>query len=147
MAKVYCAGPMRGHPVKVAMDWRFTLANELSDQGHVALIPGIAEGVQDLQTQELMHMPTKADGEQVVKVDCHLVQISDYVVANLSYAVKMPTGTLAEISWAYILDVPVIVIGDNEYTREPFIATQATMTVPTVEDALHAIACLEGIWK
>ena len=147
MAKIYLAGPMRGHHVAVAMDWRFALAKDLGDQGHIALIPGIAEGVQNLETNELLEMPTKTNGEQVVKVDCHLVQISDYLVANLSYSVKMPTGTLAEISWAYIFDVPVIVIGDNEYTKEPFIATQATLTVPTVEDALHAIACLEGQWK
>ena len=148
MTKCYLAGPMRGHVVEVAMDWRFDLAEDLKTLGYSALVPGMAEGVHKMHPAEVLEMSTiQTVGEQIVNVDFHLVQISDYLVANLSYANKMPTGTLAEISWAFAMDIPVIVVGDNEYTKEPFIATQATLCVSTVEEVIPAITTLEGVWN
>ena len=144
MAKCYLAGPMRGHTVEKAMNWRFQLAKSLKP--HQSLIPGLAEGIEDLEDGEVLSMP-KDPGDRIVKVDFHLVASSDYVVANLAYSFKMPTGTLAEISWAYALDIPVVVVGDNEYTQEPFVLVQSTLIVPTVGDVPGAIKMLEGSWN
>ena len=146
MAKIYLAGPMRGHPVETAMKWRFDLSSDLAGFDHRCLIPGMAEGIEELEDGTVLSMPTEP-GERIVKVDFHLVASSDYVVANLGYSFKMPTGTLAEISWAYALDIPVVVIGDNEYTQEPFVLVQSTLIVPTVADVPGAMKMLEGQWN
>ncbi len=143
--KIYLAGPMRGHPVEVAMGWRRDLADELGDQGYQCVLPGmIEEGT--MVEGKFEDRPRGPAYEKVVSFDFHMVSKCDYLVVNLGYSFRMPVGSLAEISWAFAMDIPVIVIGDNDYVREPFIQEQAITVVPNVEDVLPTLAALEGTY-
>lgn len=143
MVKVYLAGPMRGHTVAQAMDWRFNLASDLKAYGFDAVVPGMAEGITEMDADTIL-LP---GGEHIVEIDHHLVSSSNYLIANLGYAYRLPVGTLAEISWAYALGIPVITVSNDDIGKEPFIAAQTTLRVSTLHDALNALKTLEGQWK
>jgi len=135
---------MRNHDYDTAMGWRGDLARELMDIGHEALVPGMTEVFADGQAFDTTKLTSF--GMNAVQIDYHMVSTADYLVVNLGYAKNMPIGSLAEISWAYALQIPVILVGDNQYVKEPFVQAQAMAIVPVVEDVLDTLARLEGEW-
>ncbi len=144
MAEIYLAGPMSGCSKAEAMDWRYWVQNYLGSKPNVrANIPGIAEGIDSVARHTILD---EAALKQVnlSMFDMALVNRSDVVIANLSYATRVSIGTVCEISWAYNSHKPVILIPDTKFHTHPILLNQATAVVYSIEDAVAMALNLVG---
>ena len=142
--RLYLAGPMRDHTVAEAMQWRKVMANSLTVYGITAVLPGFLEGATTAPLDRILSVDDAMKSHNFVTFDLALVKSCDVLLANLSYATRKSTGTLSEISWANALGKPVIVVGNNEWTVEPFVKEQALAVVATLGEAELFLRGLAG---
>ena len=140
----YLAGPMDGHTVSEALNWRLEFREKHSEHFHF-FIPGLAEGLNVLEYSKMIEHSDTKRGVSVVGLDYALVSSSDILIANVDYAYKKGTGTMCEIAWAYSMRKPVIIVRheDNVFNT-PFLNEQATAVVETLDEAADLLMTLVG---
>ena len=126
------------------MQWRKVMADSLTVYGITAVVPGFLEGATTAPPYRILSVDDAMKAHNFVTFDLALVKSCDVLLANLSYAKRKPTGTLSEISWANALGKPVIVVGQNEWTLEPFVKEQALAVVADLGQAELFLRGLAG---
>ncbi len=59
---------------------------------------------------------------------------SDALLVNLYGATKVSIGTMFEIAWAHILNIPTVVVMESENIHvHPFVSEAASFVVPSLE--------------
>ena len=99
---VYLSGPMTGCSFKEANDWRETAAHIFSSYGIETLSPMRGEGEDGTLK---MHPRTMTARDRMDLKGC------DLVLMNLLGATRVSIGSMIELGWADLLQIPVIVVG------------------------------------
>lgn len=136
--KVYLAGPITGCSYKGAVTWREAASLTLSRHNITAFSPMRNK---EYLSQEKEIAVSYSLPEHYMSQPKHLfnrdkndVMTSDALLVNLYGAERVSIGTMFEIAWAHILDIPSIVVMelDNIHVH-PFVTEAASFVVPTLE--------------
>lgn len=148
MKHVYLAGPIMGCTRGQANDWRKYVADRLADHG--------IRGVSPLRCEPLvgeryaLNYPDPRFGvpRAIAAKNFHDVQVCDLTLAYLPLPSEGRTqsyGTMAELSWAYALRKPAILVSDDPYVMQhPVIDIQAGWKLDTLDDAIDVIVGILG---
>lgn len=147
---VYLAGPIAGCTGPEAFDWRLVAEKLLDDRGIEALTPmraksgllcekSISRDFHDYQDRGVFYTPygiMTRDHTDVLRSDALLV----YFVG----AETVSAGTAMELAWAFDRHKPVVVAieegNENPHARHPMISVAMPFRVPTLEEAVDAVA-------
>lgn len=116
---VYLAGPISGHTLDEANDWRIKAAEYLNsyDIGVLSPLRGKNCYLKDLVGNGTIadHYNNKLLSTQrgITVRDRNDVMTCDAILANLSDSKKVSIGTVMEIAWADMLRKPIVVVMDE----------------------------------
>jgi len=136
---VYCAGFMSQEFLEETTGWRKQIREhyKMKDWPITFLDPYNGK---DLETISQDGLTSSIPGQALVHRDYMSVSNADIIVANLNTfgAKRTPTGTICEISWAWSMHKPIILItNEDQYKRHPFTSYFASAMYDTVEEMLE----------
>lgn len=109
---VYLAGPMIGHTVGQALNWRLRIANLLNDHKINHEMPYDSVDWFEFPDDFVLTAKdlTAADVRVIWQADKAIVEAADAVFADMRYANRVSIGTVQEIAWAVGAKVPVVLL-------------------------------------
>lgn len=140
--KIYLSGFINGNKIEECLSWRRKIREyfDLKSKWHGKLTfldPLNGKSFEAIDSDGFKsNIPAKA----FLKRDHHCVRIAELVIVNLNTfgETRPPVGTICELAWAWIYDIPVIVIAeDKHYTEHPFVKDIADIIVSSVEELLE----------
>lgn len=143
---VYTAGHIRGLHYDMATGWLDELRDGVADN---------VEFISPMRTKEFLKGQVisgtyeddlMANKRAVIARDKWDVRRCDVVLANLDLAPdKVSIGTICEITLAYELRKPVIIImsdPENNVNNHPFVTHEASWIVKSIDDAIYVLNAL-----
>lgn len=149
--RIYLSGPISHFTWAQATQWRFDLYEELSEYAEVLDPMRDVEPPEDPNTLVTEAMgsidPVMMTDRGIVTRDYHDTITATILIVNLLGAQKASVGTIAEISWAWHLKIPTIVIMENDDNphEHPFIREQTSFRVNTVHRAIAVAKSIMGV--
>lgn len=161
---VYLAGPIVGCTKGEANDWRIYVAEKLAKHGIIGVSPLRCEPLigerYTIGNMDPRFGTAKAIGSKnnydVRQCDMTLAYIPKpeggeitWLNAERSYGEWVPArhswGTMCELSWAYILGKPAVLVSDDADVRNhPVINAQAGWVLEDLDDALDVLIGILG---
>lgn len=149
---VYLAGPIAGTNAGEAFDWRIEATDKLRQFGidtrspmraKLALIAGpIGANYHEYASKGWAYTPAG-----ILTRDHHDVITADAVLMNLLGAREKSFGTGMELAWAYDRHIPTVVAledAGNVHDNHPMFAAAVKFRLPTLDEAIDAIAVILG---
>lgn len=149
---VYLAGPIAGTEAGEAFEWRAEAKFKLLERGIEARSPLRAKHKLDFNPisddfNSYKHLGWAYTPHGILTRDHHDVITSDALLVNLLGARKQSFGTGMELAWAFDRHIPVVVAiedTDNPHDRHPMFAAAVKFRVPTLDEAIDAVAVILG---
>jgi nucleoside 2-deoxyribosyltransferase len=138
--RVYLAGPISGCTYEDAQDWRTAVADDLESPDVECLTP--MRGKSFLQGSGTIHSssyPTAvANSKGITRRDMFDTVNATCLFVNLKGAERVSIGTCMELAWAYLKQIPTIVVmeKDNVHAKHVMIQEACTYIVPTLEEGM-----------
>lgn len=149
MRSVYLAGPITGLSYGETTNWRDCVVKILRRFAIEGICP--MRGKSYLQNEKhIADSYTGVDkrlssGHAIYKRDKWDAQRCDVMLVNLLGAQKVSIGTMIELGWADSLDIPVVVVmEENNIHTHCFVSEIAYVVVPTLEEGIAVIQTLLG---
>lgn len=136
--KIYLAGFISGKKIKECTDWRLKIRNHYNSMGWDIKWLDPLNG-KEIGTITPDGLKSSVPWRGIVDRDFMSVSNADIIVANLSSfgEERPPIGTLSELSWAWMMKKPIILIsGDFKYSEHPFIKEFCSWILPDVDTLL-----------
>jgi nucleoside 2-deoxyribosyltransferase len=146
---VYLAGGIAGLSGTDATSWRHTAYLELKERGIETLDPMRAKALLSGQAcistdfHDYAHNGAFFTSRGIMTRDYNDVQRCDALLVNLLGLVKPSLGTIMELAWAYAMQKPAVVAiedAGNPHDGHPMIAAAINFRVPTLDEAINAVA-------
>jgi nucleoside 2-deoxyribosyltransferase len=134
---VYLAGFINGEKIDECTSWRKKIRSFYLSKGWEQLVfldPLNGDERETIDREGLTSL--SIPGKAIVHRDYQSVVNSNLIIANLDTfgATRPLTGTIYELAWAWMKEIPVILITNNHiYTKHPFIVDTASVIVSSVE--------------
>lgn len=137
--QIYLAGFISGAVLDKCIEWRTELKKRIIGASFLDPLGG-----QDLAAISLDGNDSDIPYKALTYRDYASVNDSDLIIANLETfnSDRSLTGTIAEISWAWMLRKPIIILapqemeGRSNYVNHPFIKTFASAIVDNLDDVV-----------
>lgn len=143
--KVYLAGPISGHSYKNVTDWREYAKNYFADMNILGYSP--LRGKSYLTNEEMIkdhysnHTMSSIKGINVR--DYNDVKTSDALLVNLlDSGDKISIGTVMEIAWARVFQIPVVIVMQEINPHNHGMLTFGNLVVDTIEEGLELISMI-----
>lgn len=142
--KVYLAGAITGCSYQGATAWREAATRLLARHNITAFSPMRSKEYlsQEKEIAVSYSLPEyyMSQPKHLFNRDKNDVRTSDALLVNLLGAERVSIGTMFEIAWAHILNIPSVVVmeGDNIHMH-PFVTEAASFVVPTLEMGYEVI--------
>lgn len=139
--KVYLAGPITGTSYGEANEWRESVKEDLNAVGITAYSP--MRGKAYLSKEEKLadnysdHTMSSINGINVR--DYNDVKTSDAILVNLLGTRKISIGTVMEIAWARVFQIPTILIMEEENIHQHGMLTFGNIVVINIHEGIKAI--------
>lgn len=145
---VYLAGPIKDMTYGQANDWRNFLTEELAKYNIVGISPLRCESlIGDTYTAGYTD-PRFGTAKAIGSKNVYDVRNCDMTIAYLPEppdGIRHSWGTIAELSWAYILGKPAILVSDDPEVREhPVLQATAGWVVNDLDDAVDICSGILG---
>ncbi len=127
---VYLSGPMTGCSFQEANDWRVTAAHIFGSYDIETLSPMRGE-----HGSEPMHPRTMTARDRMD------LKGSDLVLMNLLDATRVSIGSMIELGWADLLQIPVIVVG-SAGNRHQHVMVNSIIAATTMDLSEAVELCL-----
>ena len=139
---IYLAGFISGNVLDKCLAWRKKIREhfDLRPKWHGEIT--FLDPLNGQKAEEINEEGLKSNipGKAFVKRDHKCVKIADLLIVNLdTFGETRPlTGTIYELAWAWLYNIPVIIITtDPNYKEHPFIKDTACIMVSSVEEILE----------
>lgn len=132
---IYLAGFIHGKKLKECTEWRLKIRNHYLSTGWPLEFLDPLNG-KELGTISNDGLKADVPASAIVDRDFASVKKADLIIANLDRfgEDRVPVGTISELSWAWMLQKPIIVISNElQYIDHPFITKFASWIVPSIE--------------
>ena len=149
---VYLAGPIAGTKQGEAFEWRSEAACRLADRGIETRSPMRAK--RELFAGAIGHDYRAYAGrgwaytpEGILTRDHNDCTTADAVLVNLLGAKALSFGTGMELAWCYDHHIPTVVAIEgicNVHDNHPMFVAAIKFRVPTLEEAIDAVAVILG---
>jgi nucleoside 2-deoxyribosyltransferase len=146
-SRCYLAGPITGLGWKDCTDWRDGVEEKLSNYGILGLSP--LRGTNYLSQEQCLkdnyneHVMSTAKG--ITYRDMNDVRQSDVILVNLLGAQKVSIGTMLEISAAFVLNKPIVlVMEEGNIHTHAMVMTMCGWIVQDLEKAIEIVAYITG---
>ena len=131
---VYLCGPIDAVSAEESKGWRTIAYDKLSQLAVVSTVPGLEV--------------TKMTPDQIVRLDSHMIRLSDAVIANLNFLSEPPTrrigtGTLVEIGMAFAQGKKIIAYSELPLHNSFFFLRG--LCKPMYTSLAEAIAVVEDV--
>lgn len=108
---VYLCGPIDAVSAEESKGWRTVAYDKLSQLAVVSTVPGLEV--------------TKMTPDQIVRLDSHMIRLSDAIIANLNFLSEPPTrrigtGTLVELGMAFAQGKKIIAYSEKPLNNSFF---------------------------
>jgi hypothetical protein len=150
--RVYLSGPIWGRSYIEATEWRNQVYEELADYAEILdpmrdrLLPdGMSEDdpILSCLTSE---DPSLATDRGIVARDYYDTITSNLLIVNLTGATRASIGTIAELSWAYHLHIPTIVIIEPDSVHDhAFVREMTSYRVKDIDAAITVAKSVMGV--
>jgi nucleoside 2-deoxyribosyltransferase len=150
---VYLAGAIAGMEYGDATDWRLIAKHRLAERGIETLNPMRAKHALGEQNNgrisadfhDYAHNGAFFTSKGIMTRDSTDVRRCDALLVNLLGLTKQSAGTIMELGWAFILPRPAVVAietSGNPHDNHPMIHEAMPFRVPSLEEAIDAVAIL-----
>ncbi len=142
--KLYLAGPITGCTYDGATNWRVVASRYLKPYGITCFSPMRGKEYlskeQEIAISYTLPEHYMSQAKHLVNRDKNDVMTSDALLVNLHGATRVSIGTMFEIAWAHILNIPSVVVMelDNIHVH-PFVSEAASFMVPSLEMGYEVI--------
>ncbi len=139
--KVYLAGPITGKSYNGCTEWR----NEVKDQLYQLGLDGFSpmrhkefllneKEIKDNYNDQYLSTVTAINIR-----DYNDVKTSGALLVNFLGASKVSIGTVMEIAWARVYNIPVVIVVEKNNIHQHGMLMYHTIVVDSLSDAIHAI--------
>ena len=140
---VYLSGPIAGKAFADADSWRFNVAMRLQAVGYAVLSPTARErGRHEDHPHDILGPSAGFDLREAIELvnrDEYDVRTVDIVLVNLELAERVSIGTVAELSWAHMLNKHIVLVlpdgAGGLVHQHPFVEHQASVRFQTLKEA------------
>lgn len=142
--KVYLAGPITGCSYKGATTWREAATRYLARYGLTAFSPmrnkEYLGGEEEIALSYNLPEHFMSQPKHLFNRDKNDVLTSNALLINLYGAERISIGTMFELAWAHILNIPTVVVMelDNLHVH-PFVTESASFVVPNLDMGCEVI--------
>lgn len=119
-----------------AETWRKIAQEKLEDLGYKVFNPTINYK----RNKDIAYK----DSRIVVEQNLTYLKKTDIVLVNLEH-LNDSLGTLFELYYAYLNNIPVVAFGYNKFIHQPHIKASITFRVDTLEEALDVVSSMFGV--
>lgn len=139
--RIYLAGPITGLNYDQAQDWRTDVALQLNSKFVECLSPmrgkGFLKGGRTIHSGAWPNAVASQKG--ITRRDMFDTVNATCLFVNLKDTKNVSIGTCMEIAWAYLKQIPSIVVMEpgNIHEQHVMIQEACTYVVPTVEEAIE----------
>jgi nucleoside 2-deoxyribosyltransferase len=139
--RVYLAGPITGLTYDGAQDWRSTVSKALDSNQVECLTP--MRGKSFLKQEGTIHSGSwdhiTCTSKGITRRDMFDTVNATCLFVNLLGAERVSIGTVMELAWSYLKQIPTIVVMEegNIHGKHVMVQESCTYTVRTVEEGLY----------
>lgn len=138
--RVYLAGPISGLSYEGAQDWREDVALQLDSKYVETLTPmrgkGFLKGIGTIHSGAWEGAVASQKG--ITRRDMFDTVNATCLFVNLKDATRVSIGTVMELAWAYLRQIPTVVIVEPGNIHEHVMVMEAcTYIVPTVAEGVE----------
>jgi len=126
--RVYLSGAICKEQEAFCRSWRNRIRNCLADRYDIVLLDPIED----------KNLDNEYDPEKIVKDDLSMVRSSDLFVAEMTMKDYSYIGTSMEMSFAYMLSIPIYIWG-NAWKDHYFIQVMSTRRCKNIGQLINAI--------
>lgn len=147
--KVYLAGPITGQSYENATDWREDFTIKVSEATHRCVqcfspMRGkhYLQSSQDIAVMGNEKLGIMSGGPAVLARDFYDVKTSELIVVNLLGASKVSIGSMFEVAWAHALQIPVVLIIEDDFVNvhtHSMLFAMCGFKVNNIEDAISIV--------
>lgn len=145
MKTVYLGGPILGNTKSQANDWRYAAALELNTHGIVGVSPLRCEPLIGDTYSTVYDDPRFGTARAITSKNWHDVRSCDMILAYFPEGDRVSLGTVAEMSWAFALGKPAIVVStDQRIFTHPVLSHTAGWLLSSLDEAMDVAIGILG---
>lgn len=145
MRTVYLGGPILGATKDGANNWRYEIANTLALHNIRGVSPLRCEPLIGETYTAVYDDPRFGTARAITSKNFFDVKTCDMVLAYFPDVERVSLGTVAEMSWAFVLDKPAIVVSqDPRIIHHPVLKHTAGWVVGTLDEAVDITVGILG---
>ena len=139
--KVYLAGPITGTSYDESVDWRKFAKSVLSSYGLIAYSPmrGKAYLSKEDELADAYNDHTMSSITAINIRDKNDVITAGALLVNFLNSKKVSIGTVMEVAWAQILQIPVVLVMEKSDIHYHGMLTYNCIIVSTLEEGIKCI--------